>query len=366
MRIRELDGLRALAIIAVLVHHYLLWAPGLVWVAGNAWLGVDLFFILSGFLITSILVDLRSSAAYFRTFYLRRALRIFPAYMIMLAIYFATSLVVQKLGSAGLWLRYIFYYSSLIPIHIPFTAQSAGVWSPVLMGLGVLWSLSVEEVYYTIWAPIVRWIPLRLFPLLLVFLIVLSPAMRSYFNQFDNSLHLFVCRADSMAYGSLIAFLVQWMRAQGKQLKEPWLNGGMLLWGMGTLFFWIKFHVGASPRVFYSLGVSMANIFLAMLVLRVICNAGKNALPERVLRWKVLQSIGKISYTLYLVNYFFRGLMQELCRVQCFSAHLSMAVVTVGGISLSFGASYLMWHGVEKRVLRLKDVFAPTEVRVVA
>ena len=96
MRIREIDGIRAFAVMAVVATHYLNWIPysG----AQFGWLGVDLFFVLSGFLITSILLELKHKDCYFRTFYARRAFRIFPPYFFVLAIYLITSLATHQLG----------------------------------------------------------------------------------------------------------------------------------------------------------------------------------------------------------------------------------------------------------------------------
>jgi peptidoglycan/LPS O-acetylase OafA/YrhL len=111
MRIKELDGLRGIAVLAVLSEHYLSWLPA----AGSqyGWLGVDLFFILSGFLITSILLELRDKEHYFKVFYARRALRIFPPYFLGVFVYLCIAFASGMRGTWGLWLQYIFYYTSL-------------------------------------------------------------------------------------------------------------------------------------------------------------------------------------------------------------------------------------------------------------
>src|SRR5579862_1986494 len=113
VRIKELDGLRGIAVLAVIDLHYLGWLP----IAGSAygWLGVDLFFVLSGFLITSILVGLRGKEHYFKVFYSRRALRIFPPYFLGLLVYLGVSFALGMPGTFRLWSQYVFYYTSLYP-----------------------------------------------------------------------------------------------------------------------------------------------------------------------------------------------------------------------------------------------------------
>lgn len=147
MRIRELDGLRGIAVLAVLAHHDLLWLPSsgarfyLLWlprfVVKRGFFGVDLFFVLSGFLITSILVEMRGKPHYFKTFYYRRALRILPPYLIVMATYLAISIAIAKPGSIGLWAQYLFYYSSLLPASSPERYRQA-VDPLIAMGLAVL------------------------------------------------------------------------------------------------------------------------------------------------------------------------------------------------------------------------------------
>ena len=149
MRILELDGLRGIAVLTVVYSHYLGHSKELGGISGtgakNGWLGVDLFFVLSGFLITSILIKLRSQESYFKPFYARRALRIFPVYLLGVAIYITASLLAGKAGSLSLWMQYIFYYTSLYPGPPEYLNYSLLL--PVELGLGLLWSLSVEEVY---------------------------------------------------------------------------------------------------------------------------------------------------------------------------------------------------------------------------
>src|ERR1700674_5205769 len=102
MRIREIDGLRAIAALAVVATHYFTWIrySG----AQYGWLGVGLF----------ILIDLKSNSTYFTTFYARRAFRIFPPYFFVLTIYWVYSLATHHAGTIGLWIKYVFYSASLL------------------------------------------------------------------------------------------------------------------------------------------------------------------------------------------------------------------------------------------------------------
>src|SRR5436190_14494061 len=151
--IPALDGIRGLAILMVMLFHY---SPELdrsnpiERVAGSfcgyGWTGVDLFFVLSGFLITGILLESRAAGNYFSSFYMRRVLRIFPAYYLSLGLMF---LVVPKIDSGGLRLlpsahdrwMYVFYAQNWVGIfHYP--GQ---------MIVTPYWSLAVEEQFYLVW-----------------------------------------------------------------------------------------------------------------------------------------------------------------------------------------------------------------------
>jgi len=171
-RIRELDGLRFLAIFAVLLVHYRPpYRPSLD-VLSLGWVGVDLFFVISGFLITTILVSLRGSQHPFRIFYWRRVLRIFPPYYLVLlplslailithaqvAVHLAVEAWVFLLSLTGLAHHLQGAYLILFR-GAPLNTMRAGIDNHLMSSYGdgvfVFWSLSVEELFYLIWAPIV-------------------------------------------------------------------------------------------------------------------------------------------------------------------------------------------------------------------
>ena len=167
----ELDSVRGIAILAVVLYHGFFWSNNLVGLSGIAlhfvaltrfgWLGVHLFFILSGFLITGILEDSKSKPHYFRSFYVRRALRILPAfYGFLLVLAFIPS------QSKPYLLLSFFYLSNCAPLfHVPDTYP-------------MFWSLAAEEHYYLLWPLIVWLLSRRALLFAASFLFLFSPILR--------------------------------------------------------------------------------------------------------------------------------------------------------------------------------------------
>ncbi len=163
-----LDKVRGLAILAVILFHTLPSAPNgtlvdsvVVHVLGMGWTGVDLFFVLSGFLITGILINERSRPHYFRTFFGRRILRIVPVYVaFMLFSMWIAPVVGASTAAAALRLRELqgWYWPYLTNIFIALHG-----WDATADGTSHLWSLAVEEQFYLLWPVAVLLIPLRHF-----------------------------------------------------------------------------------------------------------------------------------------------------------------------------------------------------------
>src|ERR1700761_6273992 len=155
--IESLDGLRGIAILLVFFFHYL---PRnshnpLSWLASVGWSGVDLFFVLSGFLITGILYDTRESRNFFKVFYARRALRLIPLYALAVGIVLSVSLM---LHTPLTWKAIPFYvYGSNIMLVV-----NGGVpdFTPFFQCIH-FWSLSLEEQFYSLWPLVVFFVPQR-------------------------------------------------------------------------------------------------------------------------------------------------------------------------------------------------------------
>ncbi len=176
-----LDGLRGLAILLVLLHHFAnVYAPSAwtrnAWhrVVGSGWCGVDLFFVLSGFLITGILHDARRGPGYFRNFYMRRVLRIFPLYYgVLAALFLAYPLLAgshQRFAALAEHQPWLWLYAQNFKVIL------SGDWVPC--GMNHFWSLAVEEQFYLFWPFVVFACRRRTLLHVSVALVVLALAVR--------------------------------------------------------------------------------------------------------------------------------------------------------------------------------------------
>ncbi|HEX3358176.1 MAG TPA: acyltransferase [Tepidisphaeraceae bacterium] len=208
-RVKELDGLRALAILLVVAWHYLgagygpASIPWRLFIFGR--IGVDLFFVLSGYLITSILLSSTESPNYFSTFYRRRSFRILPIYCIMLVIY----LIGRQLGGSapllfGGSLPWWSYVIGLQNIWMALHQTYGAAW------LAGTWSLAIEEQFYLIFPLVVYFASPQTLLRLLIALLVLCPIGRAISYGFGDHFGYYVLmplRADILAIGTLIAWL---------------------------------------------------------------------------------------------------------------------------------------------------------------
>jgi peptidoglycan/LPS O-acetylase OafA/YrhL len=351
--------LRGIAVLAVIGEHYMAWLPATG--AQNGWLGVDLFFILSGFLITSILISLRDKEDYFSTFYKRRALRIFPPYFLAIAIYLGISIYAGKLGTFNLWMQYIFYYSSL---YVGMPAQlDYAVITPVGMGLAVLWSLSVEELFYTFWAPVVRYTSTLSLTVILVATIFVAPLLRWWLHTPSHpELFTFYCRMDALGYGSTLALLMN-ARRTNRVRWEHWdklFDWAAIAISAATVLLWIRLHGNRSSLVLSTVGVVMADVSLALITFAALRKSGSGSWWLRALRAKWLRSVGMVSYSLYLfhrtVGYFGR----KWVGTWGLERHAEAVLQTLLSLAMSLAVAYALWYGVESRILKWKDRNVPS------
>ena len=359
MRIQELDGLRGIAVLAVLAQHYLNWLP--ITGSHNGWLGVDLFFVLSGFLITSILINLRDKEHYFSVFYKRRALRIFPVYFLGIAVYLTASILAGKPGSLHLWAQYIFFYTSLY-LGQPQELDYAVI-LPVRLGLVVLWSLSVEEIYYTFWAPIVRFSTRKAFAAILVTMIFAAPLLRWRFHTPEYpEIYTAYCRMDALAFGSAIALLSHARQANPLAWKHRDSVFDLVAAAMAisTIVLWMFLHGDRSRVLLCTLALSMVDASFALVTFAVLRRSGSPVWWMRALRARWLRSIGMVSYSLYLFHYPIANLLHPWVADLEMSRRSAAIVQTILSFAVSLSVAYGLWYGLESRILRWKDNHVPS------
>jgi len=365
--IGALDGLRGLAIALVMFHHMTLLDPispidhVLKWMGGMAWCGVDLFFVLSGFLITGILLDTRGGPHYFRQFYARRTLRIFPLYYAMLFLYLVIlphsrwAQYIPK-GDVVLPARYFWLYLSNIAMAM---AGSFGI-----SVLSITWSLAIEEQFYLVWPTVVRFV--RGSALLWIALagVVIPPVLRSVLVLHGANVIvpyvLTPCRLEPIAVGAILAMMMRsdgWALCQRAARIVVWLALGAIA---------VTFAVQGNPTIYgkpmQTVGYTFfALMFGALLVLSVSARPG-NAL-FRVTNLKLLRFFGRYSYAAYLLQPMVVVFMRRsFIRPERFPAiahsHIPAQLLFYAvGFSASMGLAVLSWHLWEKHFLRLKALF---------
>lgn len=355
-RIQEIDGLRALAVVAVLYNHMIPdWAQQSIKVTFG-WMGVDLFFAISGFLITRILLALKTEkAGYFRTFYSRRALRIIPPYYLVLCIY----LIVEWVSSSPFvfrgWVIYFLYLGSYLPyntvmnyIHEPIA---------VVLGLGVLWSLSIEENFYLIWAPVVRLAKNRTLIVILAGVMLAAPVIRGFVHQPEGfpEYFWFPSRIDALAYGALAAMLCNKISTFGSKIALAILAPVYLAFVAAT-------HLAdRNTLAFATVGYSLLDAACAALVLFSFKHSGSPSLVFRLLRQRWVQQIAKTSYCIYLIHEPIYSCVSKAARITGIHGPLYALIVISISLALTFSLAELSWRYFEGPVLALKDKFFPAK-----
>lgn len=359
-RIAELDGLRALAVLAVISFHYTIGTVGQNAITGLGWAGVDLFFVLSAFLITSILLASRERPHYFSTFYARRTLRIFPIYYCLLLVYLLAAVAWGGPQSWTYWAMHALYLSSLVTYFHGWLFPA-----PVFVyaGLAVLWSLSVEELFYLLWAPVVRWVrPARLWPLLAAGILVPPVVRFAIHTHTFPEYEFWPARCDSLAWGAALALLLR----QQPQTQRPLPQGLRRLGlGAGGAFVLLALATGGSRSNLWmaTFGYSLLAIAFASLIGWTVLRAGSPAPLCRFLRLRPARQLGTVSYTTYLVHYPALALVGAAATAW-WGWHLNRSLAGVLSrdlisLALALLVAAASWRWLESPLLRFKDHWKP-------
>lgn len=313
------------------------------------WTGVDLFFVLSGFLIGGILLDARGSPSYFKTFYARRFFRIIPVYYLWIALYLLLVWVggtnfwshlqagSQETLSWGIWAHFLFFQNLWIHNYAPL----ASWW------FGVSWSLAIEEQFYLVAPFVIRHLSARRLTIFLTFTVFAALCCRILVRAFvsipASPAYIWMpCRADALALGVLGAIF--WRDPEFR----PWLSRnkkllygmfGILLAGMAALGIRFSGHDGLLEQ---TVGYTWIALFYLSLLFVVLADTRGRIAKLARMGW--LREWGRVSYCVYLIH--------AAVRFFCFSflkldpTRLSGCQSVAGGLlalAITYGIAKLSW-----------------------
>ena len=364
---RSLDGLRGLAILLVVPHNADITVPVVhgpfavfAVLIDRGWVGVQLFFVLSGFLITEQLCRSRGAPNYFGGFYARRVLRIVPLYVAAILLAW---MLMDVLASRGHAVAHAPAWALWLGILVINWTEPLGVEIP---GFPQFWSLALEEQFYLLWPFVVRAFASRLFAIVVGIavaalgarvLMLLLGAKTSMVYMWTFS------RMDALAFGAMAALIVQGWRVRGAVVAPlPWVAGGL---GIGL--------IGALLTELYENGTwatqTVGFTCLGLACMFILLGAVANDLAPRqrrslaVLRSGLLASVGRYSYGMYVFHMFFAIFAASwVKRIADSFGDARMIACALLMLALSYAVGFLSYHLYEKHFLRLgRRYFAPRE-----
>lgn len=355
----QLDSLRAFAVIQVLISHWFLYHPKIsLFPFGQT--GVNLFFVLSGFLISGILLNGRKIAEEengskihtAKNFYIRRTLRIFPIYYLTIFLLFIINF--QTIREFFLW--YLFYSSNILY----FVTSSWGG------SLSHLWTLAVEEQFYIIWPFVILFIPKKYLLKSIIGIILIGPLFRGImFTLLDgNSRFFFInlltpANIDCFGLGALLAYC----RINGMTILD--FNGLIskmfVLVNLVLIIIWVFYmnivaivlpswiNVGITAQIFLGLNIAVTSLFLISKA-----SIGFKGILKIIFENKLVMFIGKISYGIYL----YHALVSSLTKYLGIPKINSLYINFVFSFFFVLIISTISWYLVEKPINNLKKKFA--------
>lgn len=366
-RFPALDGIRALAIVMVFAFHYGGGSHGgtflnlLNQVRLRGWTGVDLFFTLSGFLITGILYDTRRDSHYFKRFFARRSLRIFPIFYLVFSVFLVLTPILQYQWRGGHAL-FPFYLGNISLAADPSleTIKSANhpAWSAHLVHF---WSLCVEEQFYLMW-PIVVWLVqdrirlIRIATGLSILALLLRIAAVGTFSASSVEtwvVHQLPFRMDSLLVGAMLALAFRGPNADAWQRRCKW-----------TFVFSVMAFGGLSVALPQQDAAWLNTIGFSMLAVASAGLIGATLRPGsaafRLFSLKPLKVLGKYSYGFYVYHLLWAGIWSALVGSLTQRFHSSVLANAISDV-LNFGVTFLIakisYDFFEVRFLRFKKNF---------
>ena len=368
-RVEALDAVRGVALSMVLLIHCFWMVPdgstlmdAVRAIIRSTWLSVHMFFVLSGFLITGILVRARGSRGYYRDFYIRRALRILPAYyLILFFIFFIFPLFNAELRDSGLerdWAWLAFYVQNLRPAY-----EGPYPWH----GVGHFWSLGVEEQFYLLWPVWVALLPPRLLPWFCGAIFLFSAGLRGlWIWQEVGYLKIFVhtlTNLDGLAAGAFIAAVTARAPTPDPRLARAINLSGLAALSGLLLLFLVHRGIDYKNSLLLQTSIPLLSVVVAALIYRIHYGTQSTAeywfFTRPAFVW-----IGRYSYGIYLIH----GLimLQLVHWVQAWpfdwlpaNKNLRTLISGLLNIAITFPVAWLMFRWVEAPALRLARRLTP-------
>ena len=347
-----LDGLRAVSILLVIEHHapWHIAHPNLL---PGGYIGVDVFFVLSGFLITTLLMQewYQSNAISLGNFYVRRVLRLFPALLLLLSVT-ATYAVFFARGSS----KFTLYLRGILPALFYSTNWVLAFNPEAQIGLlAITWSLAIEEQFYILWPPILVialkfGIKPKRIAVALAIVVVLISLLRVWMTFSGVSITRMYygtdTRADSLLIGCLLSLILMKNAIPRALRNERTIKVLAVLSIVALAIFALTLkHTG---KFLYLAGFSIISISVAFILLMIFRSPIQPLMT--VLTYRPVVWIGRISYGLYLWHWPVRSFVLRLIP--------NGVISEVAYLGLSFLIATLSFYFLERRFLRLKKHFA--------
>jgi peptidoglycan/LPS O-acetylase OafA/YrhL len=381
----ELDGVRAIAVLLVILCHYPAFAAVLGGLLKSAWFGVDFFFVLSGFLITTVLLGLKGRPHAYRTFYLRRTARILPPYLVLVVVVLSLHVLLGGTIEIPLVRQLLLFLRSFVQTptilanvahHLdgapipslfarPLLAEAGYGYVPETLGKSFahVWSLSIEEWFYIGWAPIVLLLGRRSLVIVIALVSVVSFLVRWLGFAPTDWYFDFVCRVDTLALGAGLALFVAWRRGQEPataQRADRFLTALALASSivLAALLAFIGPVVGREVRdsvAFAAFFPPLLGVITASAIAWLVRQAGSSSLACRILRSRPAAFVGRRSYTIYLVH------PPIIFAVTYGVGYLPWAT-ELASVALCLVVAAASWRWLEQPLLRRAGAGAPTRL----
>lgn len=368
----ELDGIRGIAVLMVVLLHAIFGimtpefqyqVPGPIYrfVFGGAG-GVDLFFVLSGFLIGGILVDHREADNYFKVFWIRRAARILPVYLLLMATY----VVAKHIGQNGAPWFDEFLMKEPLPLwtYLTFTQNyfMAAEGSGGARWVGITWSLAVEEQFYLIFPFVVFFLPKKAVMKIALFILIMAPILRSYlWNHYGFYVGYFPtpARADGLMFGVVAAYIIRSQKLQCLADRRILLD---IFAGIAICVLMWRPEWGGYMEA--SLSYSLRSAVFAYAIVRIFITDG---VYRKFLRSRFMVFMGLISYSFYMYHQAVNGLLHgyffsQVPRIDNWSdvaVGFSVLLVSAGLATLSTRYFEKLFRDIGKRFKYRRQADAP-------